>query len=422
MRILVYPHTLEIGGSQLNAVELAGAVRDLGHEVVVFGQPGPLQVRIDELALEFIEAPLPGRRPSARVLSQLRRIVRERGVEVVHGYEWTAGLETYLAAWTAPGTAAVTTVMSMAVAPFLPHDLALVVGTEQIGRHERDLGRHLVTVIEPPVDVAYNAVERMPARAALRRQFAVPDDATVLTCVTRLAAELKLEGLLAAIETVAGLPARPAVQLLIAGDGPARDLVAARAEAANAAAGRTVVRLLGELNDPRPAYAVADISLGMGGSALRALAFGTPLIVQGEQGFWQTLTPATVDTFLWSGWYGVGTGASSGSARLTDLLQPLLSDPARRSELGRFGRALAESRFSLERAAQVQCEVYQHALNRPPAAWSDHLLPRSRAAMRFAAYKSDRLTRRIRGSRSSDDFNARPVAAAGPAAHHRTEE
>ena len=35
MRVLVYPHSMEIGGSQLNAVELGGAVRDLGHDVVV---------------------------------------------------------------------------------------------------------------------------------------------------------------------------------------------------------------------------------------------------------------------------------------------------------------------------------------------------------------------------------------------------
>ena len=40
MRIVVYPHRLEIGGSQINAIELAAAVRDLGHEVIVFGQPG----------------------------------------------------------------------------------------------------------------------------------------------------------------------------------------------------------------------------------------------------------------------------------------------------------------------------------------------------------------------------------------------
>lgn len=34
MRILVYPHELAMGGSHVNAFELAGTVRDLRHEAV----------------------------------------------------------------------------------------------------------------------------------------------------------------------------------------------------------------------------------------------------------------------------------------------------------------------------------------------------------------------------------------------------
>jgi hypothetical protein len=32
VRVLVYPHTMEIGGCQLNAVETAGALRERGHD------------------------------------------------------------------------------------------------------------------------------------------------------------------------------------------------------------------------------------------------------------------------------------------------------------------------------------------------------------------------------------------------------
>jgi hypothetical protein len=95
MRVVVYPHLLEIGGSQLNAVELAGAVRDLGHEVIVFGQPGPLVERIAELGLEFVAAPRPRGRPAPRVMLALNELVRRRAVDVVHGYEWTAASEAY---------------------------------------------------------------------------------------------------------------------------------------------------------------------------------------------------------------------------------------------------------------------------------------------------------------------------------------
>ncbi|MDF2491460.1 MAG: glycosyltransferase, partial [Microbacterium sp.] len=69
------------------------------------------------------------------------------------------------------------------------------------------------------------------------------------------------------------------------GDGPARAEIEQRAAAVNAECGEGTVVVTGNLDDPRPAYAAADIALGMGGSALRALAYGAPLIVQGEHGF-----------------------------------------------------------------------------------------------------------------------------------------
>jgi len=46
---------MEIGGSQINAVQLAAAVRDLGHEVIVLSEPGPMVDCVRTLALEHLE-------------------------------------------------------------------------------------------------------------------------------------------------------------------------------------------------------------------------------------------------------------------------------------------------------------------------------------------------------------------------------
>ena len=325
MKVVVYPHRLEIGGSQLNAIELAGAVRDLGHEAIVFGQPGGLVERVREMGLEFVAAPQPRGRPAPKVMRALRRLVSERGVDVVHGYEWTTALEAYFGPRARHGVPAVATVMSMAVAPFLPLDMPLVVGTEQIADHERRLGREAVAVIEPPVDVVANSRGAVRHRRVPPRVSARPHAVTVV-CVSRLAAELKLEGLLAAIEWP-GASGRHAARGRRRRAEPRRGRGRGRA-ARTPPAGRRAVVLTGELRDPRPAYAAADIALGMGGSALRAMAFGRPLVVQGEQGFWELLTPDTVDRFLWTGWYGAGEGREHGPARLEALLRGLLDDPA----------------------------------------------------------------------------------------------
>jgi glycosyltransferase involved in cell wall biosynthesis len=411
VKVVVYPHMMEIGGSQLNAIELAGAVRDLGHEVVVFAQPGPLAERVADLELELVPAPAPGLRPSRRVMRALTDLVRERSIDVVHGYEWTTAMEAYWGPRARRGVPAVCTVMSMAVAPFLPRDMPLIVGTEQIAAHERAAGRAAVDVIEPPVDVVHNAPGAADG-AQFRRRHELDPDAFTVVCVTRLAAELKLEGVLAAIDAVARLALDGPAQLAIVGDGPTREQVQARAAEANARVGRRVVVLTGELKDPRGAYAAADVSLGMGGSSLRAMAFARPVVVQGERGFWEVVTPDTVAGFLWTGWYGVGDGPEHGPARLEGLLRALRDDDERRAALGAYVRGLVEERFALQVTAPRQLALYHRAIESAPTSWRQWLAPGGASASKLVAYEVRRRVAGALGRGSLDDMNAQPVAAA----------
>jgi glycosyltransferase involved in cell wall biosynthesis len=402
MRILVYPHDLDMGGSQLNAIELAARTQELGHDVVVYGRPGALVPRIAELGLEFVEAPEPAVRPSPAVSRDLSRLVRARGIDVLHGYEWPPGLECYLAARRTPAVS-VTTVMSMAVAPFLPRTTSLVVGTEQIAHAERGIGRTRVSTLEPPVDLVEN---RPGAGGTLVSPSWEPDGRPTVVVVSRLAPELKLEGILTAVDAMelvnAALPAR----LLVVGDGSARAEVEAGAARVNAASGPGTVVLTGELLDPRPAYDLADVALGMGGSALRALAFAKPLVVQGEEGYFELLTPESLPTFLWQGWYGRG-GSDRPVEHLAGLLVDLLGSAATRTELGGFGRRLVEDRFSLASAAVTQVGVYEAALTAPRAG---ALRDAAASAGRFVRVRGERRVHRLRGAVAMDDFNARPLA------------
>jgi glycosyltransferase involved in cell wall biosynthesis len=408
MKVLVYPHDLNMGGSQLNAIELAAAVTALGHECVVYGRPGALCDRVAELGLEFIESPDPGRRPSPRVVRDLRGLVRARGIDVVHGYEWPPGLEAGFAALGEDGPAAVCTVMSMAVAPFLPYWLPLVVGTRQIAANELARGRTAVHLLEPPVDLDHNRAPGAEELAAFRERWHL-DGRPVVACVGRLVSELKAEGVLTAIRVAGELAASSPFQLLLVGDGAARPVVEAAARSVNDRAGANTVVLTGELADPRPAYAVAAVCLGMGGSALRALAFAKPLVVQGERGFFETLTPDSVEQFRWQGWYGVGADAAEGPARLAGQLAGLLADPVRRAELGGYGGELVRE-YSLSLAARHQVDIYSAAL--AASRGGLRAVPETvRAGGSFAAYHLARRVARLRGRGRTDDFNARPVAA-----------
>ena len=412
MKVVVYPHDLAIGGSQLNAIELAARVQAAGHECIVFGFPGPLVDRIDELGLEFVASPDPGRRPSPVAMGALGALVADRGIDVIHGYEWPPAIEAWLVANRQRRVAAVGTVMSMAVAPFLPRTLPLIVGTEQIAAVERASGRLLTTVIEPPVDLQLNSATADVGLDAFKRQWGITGPELTVVTVTRLAHELKLEGLLVAMEALPQLGERP-VRFVIVGGGPAADLVTQAARDVNNRVGREAIVLTGQIADPRAAYAAADVLIGMGGSALRSLAFSKPLVVQGERGFWRLLTPGSVEEFLWTGWYGIGAGQTTGRAALEREIRPLLDDAYLRRELGDFGRSLVERRFGLDSAAERQIMIYEAARQLAP-----DLLRRcsdvGRSGVHYARYVAARRVARMRGNRSVDDFNSKPVVASGP--------
>jgi glycosyltransferase involved in cell wall biosynthesis len=363
---------MEIGGSQLNAVQLAGAVRDLGHEVIVISEPGPMVARVRDLGLEHVEIPQLRGLPSVTVSHRLVKLVRERRIDVVHGYEWSSVIEAFFGPALRYRTPVVGTVMSMAVVWFFPRTVPLLVGTAEMSRAAIEAGHRRVTLLEPPVDTDFDD-PALEDGGDLKRRLGVAPGEVLVVMVSRLASTLKLEGLLSACEAMGeiGASVRRRVRLLIVGDGPVRDQVAAAAVAANARAGSDVVVLAGEMVDPRPAYAAADIVIGMGGSALRGLAFAKPLVVIGEQGFSEILTEESLGFFLQRGWYGTGPGSlGAGVPALQRALEALIASSDLRRKLSMSSRQLVVDRFSLRRAALLQEKEYYAAVHQPVAAAS----------------------------------------------------
>ncbi len=407
LSVIVYPHSTEIGGSQLNAIEIGAAVRDLGHAVAVYASPGRLLDRVQELALDHIATCEAGFRPAAARVTELAQLAREREVDILHGYEWPPILESFMGAWASGRrTAAVGTVMSMGVAPFIPSSLPLMVGTARLRAVTSATRRGPVELLEPPVDTRSNHPDLDP----VHRHTLLPTSGgeARIVVVSRLVPELKLEGILTAVRAVGTIARSRAVRLVIVGHGTSFRAVAEEARRTNEAHCREIVTLVGECPDPRWAYRTADVCLGMGGSALRAMAFGKPLIVQGESGFFETVTPENVDLFLEQGWYGIGSIAPQcAEQRLVGLIEQLLDAAQLRDSLGRFGRDLVAGRFSLRRAAAVQVSFYEAALQQP-SSFARRLDDSIRSASGLARYKVHRQAGRLLGRVAVDDFNARP--------------
>ncbi|MFN0030188.1 MAG: glycosyltransferase [Acidimicrobiales bacterium] len=364
MSILVCPETMELAGSQLNAIELAKGVQDRGHRVVLFGRDGDLVPLARDLGLEFILAP-----PSAGVrlwanATELIEVVRSRNIGLVHGYERGPSLELAFGPHLRWSTPLVITVQAMSVASELPRHVPLIVGTEELAQRQRRKGYQHVELLEPPIDLNANR-PGIAGGCAARAGFGFGAQDIVVVIVGRLTDELdKLAGVEAAMAGVGRLTRRAAVRLLVVGGGQGEARVRALAAEVNRHAGRPVVTVAGQLLDPRAAYDCADIVVGMGGSALKGLAFGKPVVVVGASGFVRLVEETSAATFLFNGWYGHGEG-SGYVDELERVLHALIEDAHLRVRLGNYGLGVLVPRFALTGAIERQIDMYRAAIRAP---------------------------------------------------------
>jgi L-malate glycosyltransferase len=393
MRLLVAPHDLNIGGSQINAIDLAAGAAETGHDVLVYGVPGPLLDLVRSHGLDFVPARPLRYRPAPSRVAQLGMLARKHRLDLIHAYEWPPCLDAYYGAHLVLGVPLLCTVLSMSVSPLVPRSIPLVMGTEALGDEARQSHRAPVWVLEPPivVDADHPDIDG----TSFRRDCGVGDDSPLVVTVSRLAIDLKLDALVQAIDAADLLAGRLSVRLVIVGGGPAEAALHGRAAEVNRRWGREVVSFAGAMSDPRAAYAAADVVVGMGSSALRALSIGRPVVVQGEEGFSKPFEPETLAYFLRHGLWGRAEDDWT-VQRLAEQIHALLADSRRRAELGAFGRRTVEERFSLGRAVARQLEIYDEVLARGRRMSSADAATTARRAVRLELENHDPRRKRAR--------------------------
>lgn len=355
LRVLVCPHELVTGGSQLTAIAFAERLRDRGHEVEVYAPPGPLVETLRRHGLAYRAAPASGAAGPRAVLSMTREIGRF-APDIVHTFESAPTVSSAAASLLRPHRT-VATMLSMEVPDYMPEHLPLLVGTTALAAQARTR-RDDVHLMEPPIDLERDA----PGDAATARaELGVPADAFVVSVVGRLSAEHhKARGIVEAIDAMAADPELAPTVLLVAGDGDEAGRVRDAATRAGAASDRLDIRLLGNVADPRAVYDAADVVFGMGASALRAMAHRKPLIVQGRDGFWKLLTPESAPVFFAQGFFGEGATEESFLGILAEL-----RDADRRAQLAGFGATLVEDRYALSTAVRRLEGIYADEIDRP---------------------------------------------------------
>jgi glycosyltransferase involved in cell wall biosynthesis len=376
MKVLVYSHSLQIGGSQITAINLAAAMRRRGHDVVVAGPSGPLASVASDLGVPVHELNIGGRRPSLRAANELRQLAGMIKPDLVHAYSHSACLEAFLATYALDGVPLICSERGQMVPRPFPKTVPLIVAHRPLEFEARRSGYSHVYLMRVMVDTEANNPAVEPGD--FKERHGAPSGSPALVLVSRLASAVKLESIIRTIDAFGSLPETLGARLLIVGDGDARAAVQARADAVNRRLGQRRAILVGSMTDPRPAYSAADIVVGMQGSALRGMAFGKPTVIVGDRGYSEIVGPSTFPRFLEEGFSGVGDGGSD--ENLTRQLTMLLEDGEMRDRLGRYSRQAVCESVSLEANADILHGLYREVGDRRP-----RVSRRSMDLLRFVA-------------------------------------
>ncbi|MGE5764553.1 MAG: glycosyltransferase family 4 protein, partial [Mycobacterium leprae] len=158
MKVLVYAHRLELGGTQTNAIELTAQARDrFGLDVTLFATPGPAAELAAGKGLRLLPAPDGLRNPSLGRMRALRAAVDRERPDLLHVWDWPQCLDALYGVAMPTRVPILCTVMSMTLARFLPRRVSLTFGTEELVARARAVRRGPVELLETPVDTTANA-------------------------------------------------------------------------------------------------------------------------------------------------------------------------------------------------------------------------------------------------------------------------
>ena len=387
-RVLVQVNSLALGGTQLNAIDLAHAVRPLGFDSVLIGPEDTLPTE-GPSALDVAKergVDMTGyRRVPGGVLRRAQALAGRAdsaSVDLVHVYgAWADPRSAYWGPCRAGRRPLVHTVYEMSVDPGLFRRTSLIIGTRYL-QDDLALRPGPTTLISPPVDVVADAPNAERA-GQFRSSLGDVGSHHLVVIVSRLDHPMKTVPLETAIRAMTLLPDGDAT-LVVVGDGSEASRLIKLGEHVNQQANAPRVRFVGPMADPRSAYAAADIVLGMGGSAARALSHGRPLIVQGERGTSECFEPATAEGLFRRSFWNPAP-AEDGPEELARAVRALLAAPSRREELGEAGRRFAVGHFGLQAMAERLALVYERALTSYDArAWARDLDREALHAVRTA--------------------------------------
>jgi glycosyltransferase involved in cell wall biosynthesis len=382
MRILLAAKTMGVGGLERIVVGLARELQSRGHQVWVVSSGGGLVEDLVRSGTRHVFAPLDITSPIgvAQAARQIRRLVVDEHIDLVHSFSATASVAINLAmrGRGAGANGRVRVVSSPMGLQNSPRELGvttwlrnwfLALGAEQILVISPEIRRHLKRVgarEQSLVDFNFvgldvDSFQRSPEdHASVRDEFGFPADALVVSTIGALHPRKSHELFIEAAARI--VSKEPRARFLIVGEGELHDELEALLHARGLGG---LLVLTGVRHDVARLLSATDVYVKpgvlegfIGITVLEALALGKPVVAFETEDVKLALTHGETGIIVPLG----------DVPRLADGILYLLRNPSQGAQLGEAGQQLVLERFDFGVLARRLEEFYQQVLAGPAVA------------------------------------------------------
>ena len=378
MRILLAAKTMGVGGLERIVVGLARELHGRGHNVWVVSSGGNLVDELQRAGTTHTTAPLEITSPLgvAQAARQIRRLIVEHHIDLVHSFSATASLAINIAlrGRTSNGVRLVSSPMGLQNSPReLPvttwlRNWFLALGAEQILVISPEIRRHLRRVGAPDqalvdfnfVGLDIDAFQPSPDDyLSVRREFGFPPDALIVSTIGALHPRKSHELFIQAAATVSS--AEPRARFLVIGEGELRSELELLARAKGLAEPLHFTGVRGDvarLLSATDVYVKPGVVEGfIGITVLEALGLGKPVVAFETEDVKLALTDGETGLIA----------RNSDVSSLAERIVYLLRNPSVGNALGLAGQQVVLQRFDFGVLAGRLEEFYQGVLERPTA-------------------------------------------------------
>jgi glycosyltransferase involved in cell wall biosynthesis len=352
MNIMFLGRDLRIGGGTTFRLNVARGLMARGHQVWVAGQPGEMARRLAEAGVRPVVV-----LPSPLNRLQLRRVVRQPGIDIVHASNVGRG-EDAAALHERTGTPYVLSIHGL-LAPRETQNRCLSLAPRLIAFDESVLEcMKRVKSVDP-------SRLRLVRRPILRRPDAEfpADDAFPIVVIGRLSrrkSQVALNVIRAFEQFVQEVPG---ARLSVVGGGSQIAAVRRAGREANQRYGRELIQVTGPLIDPWPVLRTAALVIGGGYAAMESLIHGKAILGAGFLGFGIVHADNVREARAANFGDSAGDWKTSTEAFLAAFreIHAGLNDPARRDHYCRLDRLIGEEHTIESVSADLE-HIYREVL------------------------------------------------------------